>query len=83
MKVDDLISPFVPYEDYEGTMVLFDIIIDEYRNTLVKLLPHARGVLKGGVRKKSNHVSIDMITTWLSGSSSHHRPSDPFPKRTP
>jgi hypothetical protein len=41
MKVDHLISPFVPYEDYEGTMVFFDIIVDEYRNTLVKLLPHA------------------------------------------
>lgn len=43
MKIDDLIPPLVPYENYEGTMVLFDIVIDEYRNTLVKLLPHADG----------------------------------------
>ena len=43
MKVDNLISPLVPYEDYEGTMVLFDIITDEYRNALVKLLPHVEG----------------------------------------
>ena len=43
MKIDDLIPSLVPYKNYEGTMVLFDIIIDEYRNTLVKLLPHAKG----------------------------------------
>jgi len=43
MKIDDLIPSLVPYENYEGTMVRFDIIIYEYRDTLVKLLPHAEG----------------------------------------
>jgi hypothetical protein len=43
MKIDDLIPSLVPYENYEGTVVLFDIITDEYRNTLVKLLAHAKG----------------------------------------
>ena len=42
MKVDDLISPLVPYKDHERTMALFDIIIDEYRNALVKLLSHPK-----------------------------------------
>jgi hypothetical protein len=46
MKIDDLIPSLVSYENYEGTMILFDIIIDEYRNTLVKLLPHDEEVLK-------------------------------------
>jgi hypothetical protein len=53
MKVDDLISPLVPDEDYEGTMVLFDIIVDENRNTLVKLLPHAEGITRDVEVKKS------------------------------
>jgi hypothetical protein len=63
MKVNDLISPFVPDEDYEGTMILFDIIVDENRNTLVKLFPHAEGVGRDEEVRKS---SRDMITTWLS-----------------
>jgi hypothetical protein len=46
MEIDDLILSLVPYENHEGAMVLFDIIIDEYRNTLVKLLPHAEEVLR-------------------------------------
>jgi hypothetical protein len=53
MKVNDLISPFVPDEDYEGTMILFDIIVDESRNTLVKLFPHAEGVGRDDEVKKS------------------------------
>lgn len=64
MKIDDLIPPLVPYENYEGTMVLFDIIIDEYRNTLVKLLPHAEGGAE--MRGQKKFMNIDMITTWLS-----------------
>ena len=68
MKVDDLISPFVPNEDHEGTMVLFDIIIDENRNTLVKLLPHAEGIAGdgGGQKSVTTGLNIDKITTWLS-----------------
>jgi len=66
MKIDDLISSLVPYENNEGTMVLCDIIIDEYRNTLVKLLPHAeRGAEMSGSKKLwrvghgySSHVVI-------------------------
>jgi hypothetical protein len=66
MKIDDLIPSLVPYENYEGAVVLFDIIIDEYRNTLVKLLPHAEGGAKMRGSKKSwkvenrhdNHVVI-------------------------
>jgi hypothetical protein len=56
MKVDDLISPLVPDEDYEGTMIIFDIIIDENWNTLVKLLPHAEGFLE--TRRSKNHDGI-------------------------
>jgi hypothetical protein len=41
MKVDHLISPLVPDEDYEGAMVLFDIVIYESWYALVELLPHA------------------------------------------
>jgi hypothetical protein len=52
MKIDDLIPSLVPYENYEGTMVLFDIIIDEYRNTLVELFPHAEGGAKMSGSKK-------------------------------
>lgn len=52
MKVNDLISPFVPDEDYEGTMILFNIIVDENRNTLVKLFPHA-GELVETTRSKN------------------------------
>jgi hypothetical protein len=69
MKVDDLISSFVPNEDHEGTMVLFDIIIDENRNTLVKLLPHAEGIAGDERGQKSvtmTGLNIDKITTWLS-----------------
>jgi hypothetical protein len=51
MKIDDLVPSLVPYENYEGTMVLFDIIIDEYWNTLVKLLPHAEGGAEMRVKK--------------------------------
>jgi hypothetical protein len=65
MKVDDLVSPLVPDEDYEGTMVVSDIIIDESRNTLVELLPHAEGIARDEEVKKSrvghrydNHVVI-------------------------
>lgn len=65
MEIDDLIPSLVPYEDYEGTMVLFDIITDEYWNTLVKLLAHARGVTEMRGSKKLWQVNIDMITTWL------------------
>lgn len=56
MKVDNLISPLVPDEDYEGTMILFDIIVDENRNTLVKLLPHAEGIAGrgNGTRRSKN-----------------------------
>ena len=66
MKVDNLISPLVPDENYEGTMVLFDIIVDENRNTLVKLLPHAEGIVGRGGQKILTELDIDMITTWLS-----------------
>ncbi len=41
MKVDNLISRLVPNEDYEGAMVLFDIVIDESWYALVELFPHA------------------------------------------
>lgn len=52
MKIDDLILSFVPDENYEGTMILFDIVVDEYRNALVKLLPHAEeGVEMRGSKK--------------------------------
>jgi hypothetical protein len=66
MKIDDLIPSLVPYENYEGTMVLFDIITDEYRNTLVKLLAHAKGGAEMRGSKKLWQVNKDMITTWLS-----------------
>jgi hypothetical protein len=69
MKVDDLISSFVPNEDHERTMVLFDIIIDENRNTLVKLLPHAEGIVEDEGGQKivmMTGLNIDKITTWLS-----------------
>jgi hypothetical protein len=47
-------------------MVLFDIIIDEYRNALVKLFPHVEGGAERRSSKKSwrvehrydNHVVI-------------------------
>jgi hypothetical protein len=67
MEVDDLVFPLVPDEDYEGTVILLDIIVDESRNTLVKLLPHAEGVARDEKVKKSydrldnrydNHVVI-------------------------
>ena len=69
MKIDDLITSLVPYENYEGTMVFFDIVIDEYWNTLVKLLPHAGGGGEMSGSKKSwtvehrydNHVVIRRI----------------------
>jgi hypothetical protein len=51
MKIDDLVPSLVPYENYEGTMVLFDIIVDEYRNTLVKLFAHAKGGAEMKVEK--------------------------------
>jgi hypothetical protein len=72
MKVDDLISPLIPDENYEGAMVLFDIISYEGWNTLVKLLPH-EGRERGS------------ITTWLSPStlssaaSSHRQLRRPVP----
>lgn len=67
MKIDDLIPSLVPYENYEGTMVLFDIIVDENWNTLVKLLPHAEGGAEmKEVKKFMGGLNIDMITTWLS-----------------
>ena len=44
MKIDYLISPPVPNKDYEGAMVLLDIVSDEELYALVKLLPHARRV---------------------------------------
>ena len=56
MKIDDLIPSLVPYKNYEGTMVLFDIVIDEYRNTLVKLLPHAEEGAEMKGSKKSRRV---------------------------
>jgi hypothetical protein len=40
MKVDHLISPLVTDEDYERTMILFDTIVDENWDTLVKLFSH-------------------------------------------
>lgn len=53
MKIDDLIPSLVSYKNYEGTMVLFDIVVDEYRDTLIKLLPHAEGGAEMSWPKKS------------------------------
>ena len=44
MKVDHLVSPPVPNEDYEGAMVLFNIIVNESWYALVELLPHTEGI---------------------------------------
>ena len=49
MKVDQLLFTFVPNEDYEGAMVLFDIVVDESWYALVKLLSHAE---ENGLRGK-------------------------------
>jgi hypothetical protein len=43
MKVNHLISPPVPNKDYEGAMVLFNIVVNESWYALVELLPHAEG----------------------------------------
>ena len=77
MKVDHLLFPFVPNEDYKGAMILFDIVIDESWYALVKLLSHAEGIAcvrgkgerKASVKKKikrskENRILI-LITTWL------------------
>lgn len=44
MKVDYLFSSLIPDEDYEGTMVLFNIIVYDDWDTLVELFPHAEGI---------------------------------------
>jgi hypothetical protein len=44
MKVDHLLFPFVPNEDYEGAMILFDIVVYESWYALVKLLSHAKRI---------------------------------------
>ena len=57
MKIDDLISPPVPNEDYERAMVFLDIIVDEKLYALVKLLPHTCRVLfYVEKREKVGHV---------------------------
>ena len=57
MKIDDLISPSVANEDYEGAMVFLDIIVDEELYALVELLPHILRVLfYVEKREKDSHV---------------------------
>jgi hypothetical protein len=57
MKIDHLISPSVPDKDYEGAMVLLDIIVYEELYALVKLFPHTRRVLFYlEKREKDGHV---------------------------
>ena len=72
VKVNDLVLPLIPDEDYEGAMVLLDIIIYKSWNTLVKLLPHSeeRGESE---RRLDNHVGGHLGPHWHSPA--HHRSS--------
>ena len=59
MKVDHLISPLVPNEDYEGAMILFDIVVNEGWYALVELLSHAERItmsLKPQKRREAKKI---------------------------
>jgi hypothetical protein len=60
MKVDHLLFPFVPNEDYEGAVILFDIVIDESWYALVELLSHAKGRLlgEGNIERFEGEASV-------------------------
>jgi hypothetical protein len=74
MKVDHLISPPVPNKDYDGAMVIFDIVVNESWYALVELFPHAEGVLASFEverrEKKIKRILIDNHVAQVPGPTS-------------
>ena len=75
MKVDQLLFTFVPNEDYERAMVLFDIVVDESWYALVKLLSHTEGIAcvgrkerKSERQKQRKKTGLDLLDNHVASS---------------